>query len=166
MPPVQKAATCNWLIFAPLQCYLKAYQIGYRHTLNNIRVNKYTKWKFLKSRIIKKYTHLFFFEHLFYVFTSNVRKLLMLQQSIEWYLPVKYDKFRISNFTCNTSATPPNTYHYKGEEYLFKAWWHYCCFSQFKYNHNLLLLFFNKTIHVLTFYWNKGQTSFTPPQFT
>lgn len=51
--------------------------------------------------------HLFSFGHFYYIFTSKVRKLLMLQQSIEWYFPVKYDKFRISYFTCNSCATPP-----------------------------------------------------------
>lgn len=47
--------------------------------------------------------HLFSFGHLYYIFTCKV----MLQQSIEWYFPVKYDKFRISYFTCNSCATPP-----------------------------------------------------------
>lgn len=61
-------------------------------------------------------------------------------------------------------CNPSNTYCFNGEQYLSKARWHYCCFGQFKSNHNPLLLFFDKATHVLTFSWNIGHESFTPFQ--
>lgn len=58
MPPAPKAATCNWLMPAPLRSR-KAYQMGYKHSLITIWGNKYIKWKFSKSDVIKN-LHVFF----------------------------------------------------------------------------------------------------------
>lgn len=165
MPPVLKAATCNWLILAPLQCYLKAYQIGYQHTLNNIWVNKCIKWEFSKSYVILKYLHIFFFEYFYYIFISKVRKLLMLQKGIEWYLPVKHDKFRISYFTCNSCATPP-IYIAKKEDGIFSK--HNGIIAVFIVLNTTITCYYYFSVRPLM-YWPSPEIKdriFTPSQLT